>query len=105
MKNLSLVVLAAFLVASTGLIADNEVNAREDNQQARIANGVHNGDLSKSKAHKLEKGEKKIHREVKADRKANGGKLTKAEHKQVNRQQNHMSKKISKAKAAGAAAK
>jgi hypothetical protein len=105
MKKISLIVLAACFIASTGLMADNEVNAREDNQAARIDNGAASGDLSKSQTKHLDHQEKKIHKEVKRDRKANGGKLTKAEHRHVTHQQNHMSKKIHHEKKAGAAAK
>jgi hypothetical protein len=46
----------------------------------------------------LENGETAIDKEVKTDRSANGGKLTGAEKKQVNQQQNQMSRKIARAK-------
>jgi hypothetical protein len=72
----------------------SEVGARAENQQDRIANGVASGKLSAGQTAKLEKSESNINKEVKADRSANGGKLTPAEKKQVNQQQNQISRKI-----------
>jgi len=60
----------------------------------RIANGIASGKLSAAQTAELEKGESNINKEVAADRAANGGKLTAAEKKQVNRQQNQMSRRI-----------
>jgi hypothetical protein len=75
-----------------------EVGARRENQQDRIANGVASGKLSAGQTARLEKGETAINKEVRTDRAANGGKLTGAEWKQVNQQQNQMSGKIYGAK-------
>jgi hypothetical protein len=72
----------------------SEVGARRENQQDRIANGVASGKLSAGQTARLEKGETALNQEVKADRTANGGKLTPAEKQQVNQQQNQMSRKI-----------
>ena len=72
----------------------SEVGKRAENQQDRIANGIASGKLSAAQTAKLEKGESNINKEVAADRAANGGKLTAAEKKQVNRQQNQMSRRI-----------
>ena len=76
----------------------NEVDARRENQQDRIANGIASGKLSAGQTARLEKGESAINQEVHTDRSLNGGKLTSAERKQVNGQQNQMSRKIAKAK-------
>ena len=76
----------------------SEVGARSENQQDRIANGVASGKLNAGQTARLEKGEASINKEVKADRSANGGKLTAAERKQVNQQQNQESRKIYRAK-------
>ena len=73
---------------------NNEVDARRENQQDRIANGIASGKLNAAQTARLEKGESAINQEVKTDRSLNGGKLTQAEKKQVNQQQNVMSKKI-----------
>ena len=70
------------------------VEQRKENQQDRIANGVKSGQLTAGETAKLEKKEAAINKETAKDRAANGGKLTGAEKKQVNRQQNQLSKQI-----------
>ncbi len=70
------------------------VAQRKENQQDRIANGVQSGQLTAGETAKLEKKEAAINKETAADRAANGGKLTAAEKKQVNGQQNQVSKQI-----------
>ena len=70
------------------------VEQRKENQQDRIANGVKSGQLTAGETANLEKKEAAINKETAKDRSANGGKLTAAEKKQVNRQQNQMSKQI-----------
>lgn len=72
----------------------NTVNARQVEQQRRIAQGVRSGQLTPRETARLEGREARVHREVRADRTANGGHLTAAEHRQVNRQQNRMSRSI-----------
>jgi len=70
------------------------VAQRKENQQDRIANGVKSGQLTAGETKNLEKKEAAINKETAADRAANGGKLTTSEKKQVNHQQNQMSKQI-----------
>jgi len=72
----------------------SEVGKRAENQQDRIAQGIKSGQLTAGEAAHLENNEAKINQEVKNDRAANGGKLTAAERKQVNRQQNRQSRQI-----------
>ena len=67
---------------------------RKENQQDRIANGVKSGQLTAGETANLETKEAAINGETKADRAANGGKLTSAEKTQINQQQNQMSKQI-----------
>ena len=74
--------------------AMDSVNGRAYNQQGRIAQGVRSGQLTPRETGNLEHRESNINREVATDRRANGGKLTPAEHRQVARQQNQASKKI-----------
>jgi hypothetical protein len=76
----------------------NEVNAREANQQNRIANGVKNGTLSPGQASHLENREQHIENQEKADMAAHNGHLTKQEQRQLNREQNRTSKQIYKDK-------
>ena len=71
-----------------------EVAQRKENQQDRIANGVKSGQLTAGETANLETKEAAINGETRADRAANGGKLTAAEKQQVNQQQNQLSKQI-----------
>jgi hypothetical protein len=75
-----------------------EIGQRKENQQDRIANGVQSGQLTAGETAKLESKEAAINAETRADRAANGGKLTTAEKQQINHQQNQMSKQIYKEK-------
>jgi len=72
----------------------SEVGKRAENQQDRIGQGIKSGQLTAGEAAHLEKNETNINREVRNDRRANGGKLTPQERKQVNRQQNKLSGQI-----------
>src|ERR1700674_148301 len=74
------------------------VAQRKENQQDRIAQGVKSGQLTAGETANLETKEAAINGETKADRAANGGKLTAAEKKQINGQQNQVSKQIYKDK-------
>jgi len=76
----------------------NEVNARETNQQQRIANGVQNGTLTPGQTARLENREQHIENQQKADMAAHNGHLTKGEQRQLNREQNHVSNRIYKDK-------
>ncbi len=71
-----------------------EVAQRKENQQDRIANGVNSGQLTAGETANLESKEAAINGETRADRAANGGKLTGAEKQQVNQQQNKLSNQI-----------
>jgi len=75
-------------------MAMSTVNARENNQQQRIANGVRSGQLTPGETRNLENREANINRQVSADRAANGGSLTPQERQQVNREQNNVSRSI-----------
>src|SRR2546421_1476298 len=68
--------------------------ARSENQQDRVAQGVASGQLTAGETANLEHREAKLNHEVRADRRANGGKLTAQEKRQVNRQQNRLSRSI-----------
>ena len=71
-----------------------EIHDRKENQQDRIAQGVKSGQLTPRETANLENKEAAINQETRADRKANGGKLTQGEKAQVNRQQNRTSRQI-----------
>ena len=75
-------------------VAMNRVNGRQFNQQGRIAQGAHSGELTPGETQHLENREGNIHDEVRNDREANGGRLTPQERQRVNRQQNNTSRAI-----------
>jgi len=92
MSKLAFSTMVAIALA-TGVYAQ-EIKDREENQQDRIAQGVKSGELTPHETAKLENQESKINREVRNDRKANGGNLTNKEKAKINRQQNRESARI-----------
>jgi hypothetical protein len=72
----------------------NEVNARQQAQQNRIANGVKNGSLTPGETAKLERQQNHINNQEKRDMAKNNGHLTKPEQAKLNREQNRASKNI-----------
>jgi predicted transglutaminase-like cysteine proteinase len=84
--------------ANTDHFGNSEVGQRQENQQDRIAQGIKSGQLTPGEAGKLEGKETAVNQQVRADRQENGGKLTQGEKKQVNNEQNHLSKNIYSAK-------
>ncbi len=93
---------AAPSVPPTPPIGKSDINQRRENQQDRIAQGVNSGQLTAGETANLENKEAAINHEVRADRQANGGKLTPKERAQVNRQLNHTSRQIYRDKHNGA---
>lgn len=87
---LALLAIPAFSQSSPAPV----INQRKENQQDRIAQGVKSGQLTARETAHLEAREAKINKEVHNERVANGGKLTAAERRQVNRQQNRTSRAI-----------
>jgi hypothetical protein len=71
-----------------------EIGARKEAQQQRIGEGIENGSLTAGEAARLEHKEVKLNQETRQMRAENGGSLTPAEKAKVNRQQNHLSRKI-----------
>jgi hypothetical protein len=80
--------------ANTANYGKSKVGKRQENQQDRIAQGIKSGQLTAGETAKLENQQKGINKQVAAGSKANGGKLTAAEKKQVNKEQNAASKNI-----------
>jgi len=70
------------------------VNAREQRQQDRIAQGVHSGQMTPGETARAEHNEARINHQVNQDRAANGGHLTAQEHHQVEHEQNRESRQI-----------
>jgi WXXGXW repeat (2 copies) len=79
---------------ATAQYGNNEVGARRNLQQQRIANGIQSGQMSPSEAAKTEGRQQNINHQIAADRQANGGKLTPAEKNNINQQQNSASRQI-----------
>jgi hypothetical protein len=71
-----------------------EVGQRKENQQDRIANGIQNGSLTPGETHNLESKETALNGETRDMRQLNNGKLTSADKKIVNHQQNRLSRNI-----------
>jgi hypothetical protein len=76
----------------------NEINQREQNQQDRIANGVKGGQLTPGETQRLERGEQRLENNEKKDMAKDNGHLTKQDQRKLNREANHMSKRIYKDK-------
>src|SRR5215470_5823622 len=76
----------------------NEINQREQNQQNRIAKGVKSGQLTAGETRRLERGEQRLQNNEKKDMAKDNGHLTKHDQRQLNREANHMSKRIYKDK-------
>ena len=80
--------------ATTSVTKPNEVNARLENQRDRIQQGVKSGELTNKEAKNINGQEKRMRAQVKAERAANGGKLTKGEKTQINKEMNVESRRI-----------
>ena len=96
MKTIVRMIVVVSALSSLAMAA--EVDRREARQQGLIAEGVESGQLTPGETARLERGEQRIDNEVKAERAANGGHLTAAERRQVNRQENRESRRIYAAK-------
>lgn len=94
MKKMILALAGAGLMVSGALAQENRIHERKENQQQRIANGVENGSLTPKETAHLENKEAALNKEIRTDRKANGGNLTNNEKRQINRQQNRLSRNI-----------
>ena len=94
MKRITGLFLAAAVVVTAMPALAARVDRREKRQQERIGEGVESGSLSANETAHLEKREAHINREVRRDRAANGGKLTPAERRKVEHQENRTSRAI-----------
>jgi len=91
MKNFLMTIALAGLAATTMLAGPNKTYK---NQQQRVAQGVRSGELTPRETANIENKERAINGEVRADRNANGGRLTGAERTQVGAQHANLSKQI-----------
>ncbi len=88
--------LASFNHGRPGTAAMDSVNGRRFGQQGRIAAGAASGRLTANQTRNLEAREGNVNHEIRQDRQANGGHLNNQERHQVTRQQNNISRSISK---------
>ncbi|MFZ0820592.1 MAG: hypothetical protein WAM91_11025 [Candidatus Acidiferrales bacterium] len=70
------------------------IGERKENQQDRIAQGVKSGQLTAGETANLESKEAGLNKEIRTDRKDDGGTLTQQQRAQINRQQNRLSNQI-----------
>ena len=99
---LNIMTAGLLLTASGVLRADERIHNRKENQQDRIAQGVKNGSLTAGETANLEHKEANLNKQIRAERKANGGNLTNNQKAQVNREQNRLSRNIYRDKHNGA---
>lgn len=93
-KILSAALTAGVLAASTIPVQAGEVWRRVENQQDRIAQGVHSGQLTYREYSRVDNGLDRINAQRIHDLKLNGGHLTPAEYRQLNRELNRESDAI-----------
>jgi hypothetical protein len=89
-------------MAQDGSFAKNhprrsEVNHRLNNQDRRIHQKVRNGDISRREAHNLHRQDHRIRKEERRMAYRHGGHITRHEQNRLNKQENHMSRRIHKA--------
>jgi hypothetical protein len=94
--------IANISMAQDGSVGKNhprrsEVNHRLNNQDHRIHHKVGNGDMSRREAHNLHRQDHRIRKEERRMAYRHGGHITKHEQNRLNKQENHLSRKIHKA--------
>jgi len=76
----------------------NQVDNRLEHQQNRIEQGVKNGTLTRQQARELYRNDQRVAHQEQKDMAAHGGHLTKREQTNMNKELNHNSKQIYRAK-------
>jgi hypothetical protein len=74
----------------------DEVNDRLANQNQRINKEVREGEMSKAKAARLHRADRRIRKEERNMASRNGGHITKVQQEKLNRQENAVSRQIGK---------
>ena len=96
----SLACLAAPAMADTAWQANHprreEVNSRLANQNARIHQEVRSGEISHNQAARLHRTDRRIRTQERRMAARHGGHLTKHEQHRLNREENHVSRRIGK---------
>jgi hypothetical protein len=97
-----LVALPAVGSAQTNKYERHHINARKENQQDRIGQGVKSGQLTAGETARLEKQETGINREERGMRAEDNGHLTAQDRRTLAKQQNKESRRIYRDKHNGA---
>lgn len=105
MRILKYVLVAALTAAPAITIAQtpapaqpkNPIVKREFNQQRRIGNGIRNGQLTARQGARLERQQMRIHRQVRAMRARDNGRLTMRDRRIIQHRQNVASRRIYRA--------
>ena len=95
-KSLALASLVLTIAGST--LATPRYVKREHEQQKRIAQGIRSGSLTAGEAARIEMKEQRLNNEVKDMRRIQNGRLTTADKRIINQQQNVLSKDIHREK-------
>src|SRR5512140_3331093 len=103
-KLLGAALAAAMLLVATPTFADSrweqthprreQVNDRLQNQNRRVDNGARTGKLTPQQAHQLHREDHAIRAEERTDAALHHGHITKGEQRQINRQENQVSRQI-----------
>ena len=97
MKTTVIAALLAAAAAGAALPATAQVAQRQDNQAARINQGVRSGELTHHELHHLNRQQDKIARTEAKMRARHGGRLSGHDHKKLARMQNHADHSIRRA--------
>jgi hypothetical protein len=73
-----------------------EVNKRLNNQQKRVDQGLSSGKLTDQQANKIQNQDQHIRQQEQRDAAQNGGHITKREQRQLNREENGVSREINR---------
>lgn len=96
----SLACLSAPAMADTGWQANHprrvEVNSRLGNQNARIRQQVRSGEMSHAQAARLHRADHRIRTQERRMASRHNGHLTQHEQRRLNREENHVSRRIGK---------
>lgn len=84
----------AGMFAVSDASAELRIRQRKERQQARIAQGVASGELTPRETARLERREGALNREERRMRASDGGKLTRADRRKIERQQDRLSRGI-----------
>ncbi|MFN0172899.1 MAG: hypothetical protein ACKV22_41500 [Bryobacteraceae bacterium] len=91
MKRFAIATILSAVLTMTAL-ADRPAQ-RQRNQQKRIAGGVESGELTAKETARLENKERKMHKEIRKDRRDGGG-LTAKERLKIENKQDRLSRQI-----------